>query len=380
MYDLADYGAMLAHRARTEAYTKAIERAVKPGLVVAEIGCGPGLFSLLACRAGARRVYAIESSESVAFARELVAANGCRDRVEVLHGSSRSLNLPERVDVIISDIRGILPFLGDGIASIEDARKRFLAPGGVMIPGRDVLCAALVSVPEYYASLVSPWGVSREGVCLSPMIERALNSTYAVAFDTEKLVSGAIEWCELDYCAGAKARSAATVGLRAKRDAVAHGVCLWFRTILFEDIGYSTAPGQPDNVYGQLFLPWREPVELKTGQEVTVDLYADLVAGTYVWRWGSRFGAADGQPHRMFSQSALESAAFSPEGLRRRSVGFVPKLSEYAAAEAWVMQSMNGERSVGEIATEAAQRFPSVFRNPQEAFQVVSRLADKFAL
>jgi PRMT5 arginine-N-methyltransferase/ribosomal protein L11 methyltransferase PrmA len=380
MYDLADYGAMLAHRARTDAYAKAIARAVKPGDVVVEIGCGPALFSLLACRAGAKRVYAIESNESVAFARELVAANSCSAQVDILHGSSTQLSLPERANVILSDIRGTLPLVAGCVDSIEDARTRLLAPGGVMIPDRDVLCAALASVPEYYASLLAPWEDSGNGVRLSPMIERVLNCTYAVAFEAEKLMSNAVEWCELDYRAGARARAAATVRLQAARDGVAHGVCLWFRTTLFEDIGYSTAPGQPDNVYGQLFLPWREPVELTAGEEVTVDLHADLVGGNYIWRWESRFAPGNGQPGRVFTQSTLESAAFSAEGLRRRSAGFVPKLSESAAAECWVMQSMNGERSVQEIAAEAAQRFPAVFRNSQEAFQAVSRLADKFAL
>src|SRR5437899_7965145 len=175
MYDLADYGAMLAHHARTDAYAKAIARAVKPGDVVVEIGCGPGLFSLLACRAGARRVYAIESSDSVAFARELVAANGCNGQIEILRGSSRQLNLPERANVIVSDIRGTLPLLAGSVDSIEDARTRFLATGGVMIPGRDILCAALASVPEYYAGLLSPWEESGNGIRLSPMIERVLN-------------------------------------------------------------------------------------------------------------------------------------------------------------------------------------------------------------
>jgi protein arginine N-methyltransferase 1 len=109
MYELDDYGAMIADRVRTNAYAGAIMRAVKPGDVVLEIGCGPGLFSLLACRAGAKRVYAMESNASVAFARELVVANGYAERIEILHGSSRQLDLPERANVILSDIRGVLP-------------------------------------------------------------------------------------------------------------------------------------------------------------------------------------------------------------------------------------------------------------------------------
>jgi len=61
MYSLFDYGEMLADHRRCSAYSKAISASVHSGDAVLEIGCGPGLFSLLACRAGARWVYAIDS-------------------------------------------------------------------------------------------------------------------------------------------------------------------------------------------------------------------------------------------------------------------------------------------------------------------------------
>jgi len=76
MYSLSDYGAMIADASRVEAYSKAIAKAVQPGDSVLEIGCGPGAFALLACQAGARKVYAIDSDEIVHFARDLAIANG----------------------------------------------------------------------------------------------------------------------------------------------------------------------------------------------------------------------------------------------------------------------------------------------------------------
>ncbi len=67
MYSLRDYGAMIADVGRFSAYAKAIARAVRSGDTVVDIGCGPGVFSLLACRAGARRVFAIESEDCPAM-------------------------------------------------------------------------------------------------------------------------------------------------------------------------------------------------------------------------------------------------------------------------------------------------------------------------
>lgn len=105
---------MIADVARVNAYAEAIAAAVRPGDLVEDIGCGAGLFSFLACRAGARRVFAIETDECIQSARELAMANGLTDVVEFMQGESLRTELPERVNVVVADIRGVLPLFRDG--------------------------------------------------------------------------------------------------------------------------------------------------------------------------------------------------------------------------------------------------------------------------
>ena len=90
-------------------YSAAIARSVKPNDAVMDLGCGPGVFALLACKAGARRVYAIDTNGVVEFGRQLAAANGFSREIIFMCGDSRQIHLPERVNVIVSDIRGVLP-------------------------------------------------------------------------------------------------------------------------------------------------------------------------------------------------------------------------------------------------------------------------------
>src|SRR6478736_2378284 len=103
-YSLRDFGNMLADAPRFSAYSAAIAKAVRPGDVVLEIGCGPAVFAMLATRAGARRVFAVETDDIVDFARQLAAANNLSDRIEFFQRDSRKLTLPEPANVILSDI------------------------------------------------------------------------------------------------------------------------------------------------------------------------------------------------------------------------------------------------------------------------------------
>ena len=112
MYSLSGYGEMIADRVRIAAYVQALRQAVRPGAVVVDIGTGPGIMAVLACQLGASRVYAIESDEIIQVARAIAAANGCADRIEFIEDLSTKVTLPVRADVIVSDMRGVLPFLG----------------------------------------------------------------------------------------------------------------------------------------------------------------------------------------------------------------------------------------------------------------------------
>lgn len=378
MYSLRDYGEMIADRERFDAYSSAIARAVRHGDVVAEIGCGPGVFSFLACRAGARKVYAIDTEEIVHFARELAVANGFADRMEFIQGDSRNVALPERADVIISDIRGSLPFFAHAIASLEDARQRLLASGGRLIPQRDTLRAALIEADEFYSKLLRPWTKSALDLNLSQAQHLLLNTQYTGGFKPRQLLSQPQSWAVLDYAAGAPPSASADLTFRSTRSGTAHGVCLWFDTVLFEDIGYSSGPCARKNVYGQVFLPWVEPVAVRKGQCVQVRLQANLVGNDYVWCWDTKI-TRDGKGAVGFNQSTFQGANFTPQGLRRRAADFVPSLSEEGQADRWLLQAMDGKTSLQQMAQEAARQFPKIFPRWEDALRRAADLAAQFS-
>jgi predicted nicotinamide N-methyase len=156
-YSLHSYGSMIRDSVRTDAYARALRYCVKPGSIVLDIGTGVGIWALLACQFGARKVYAIEPNDAIYIAREMAAANGYADRIEFIQDMSTQVKPPEQADIVVSDMRGVLPVYEQHLSSIIDVRRRLLAPGGVMIPQRDTLWIAAVEAPDLYKKHTVPW-------------------------------------------------------------------------------------------------------------------------------------------------------------------------------------------------------------------------------
>ncbi|MGW3151952.1 methyltransferase domain-containing protein [Streptomyces sp. NPDC001177] len=126
---------MLGDRLRMTAYRTAITEAVRPGATVLDLGTGTGILARWALEAGAARVYGIDLNEKIlATAAERLAAAGFGDRFHPLPGISFDLDLPEPVDLVISEIMGNLADNENCAAILDDARRRFLRPGGAMLP------------------------------------------------------------------------------------------------------------------------------------------------------------------------------------------------------------------------------------------------------
>lgn len=371
---------MLADPERFPAYCRAIQGAVRPGNTVAEIGCGPGVFAMLACQVGAKRVYAIESEPVIELARQLARANRFDDRIDFFEGDSRKVSLPERVDVLVFDLRGVLPLFQEAVSTIEDARRRFLAPGGLLIPSRDELKAGIVEAQEHYSRLTQPWQ-SKPGLDLSCALAEALNAeSYHTYFKAEQLLTNPQTWFVVNYSTGADALACARVRFRALRDGTGHGICIWFEAHLFGEHGYSTGPGSSkEGISGQMFLPWPEAVSIHKNLELEITLNADLVDGDYVWRWETIIPASGASPARHFRQSTFYGEQLSPASLRRREAGFVPTLSESGQADRWLLHAMDGKASLREIAQSAAQHFPKIFPRWEDALRRAADLAAQFS-
>lgn len=96
---------MLINAPRMAAFRGAIARTVRPGDRVLEAGAGTGVLSMLAARAGAAHVWAVEHNPDLAaLARRAVARNGLADRVTVVDGAAEAFVPPAPIDVVICEM------------------------------------------------------------------------------------------------------------------------------------------------------------------------------------------------------------------------------------------------------------------------------------
>src|SRR4051812_12021176 len=112
---------MLNDRTRTLSFIEAIRETVRPDDIVLDIGTGTGILAATAARAGARHVYAIEAGQIQKVARALFESNGLKDRITLIRGWSTQIELPERADVLISEVIGHEPLAEDVLETTADA-------------------------------------------------------------------------------------------------------------------------------------------------------------------------------------------------------------------------------------------------------------------
>src|SRR5215510_3803422 len=238
-YGIHSYSRMIRDKVRTCAYYEALRARVTPSSVVLDIGTGIGILAFMSCQLGARKVYAVDPNEAIQLAAEIAATNGYSDRIQFIADFSTRIELPEPVDIIVTEMHGILPMFEKNIVSIIDARRRLLSPGGTIIPQRESLWAVPVEAPETFDEVALPWSAHPYGLNLQPAMRVAANSWFKSTVAPQGMVAEPKCWATLDYHTLESENVAGQASWTATRAADGHGIAVWFDTILADGIGFS---------------------------------------------------------------------------------------------------------------------------------------------
>lgn len=265
------YG-ILRDDVRNYAYAQALRAHVKPGMIVLEIGAGSGLLAMLAARAGAKHVYACEMEPLLAHvAWENVQRNGLGGRVTILAKHSGDIvmgeDMPQRADLLVSEIVDNALLGEDLLASVEDARTRLLAEGGTMLPDAGSLRGLLIEMPD-----VAPFPVKEAMDLDVSAIDRytPVKVGYTGTPETEdEGLTRTEDLLRFDLARGIVPPPTVEVTLRGQRDGMAYGCLTWIRLDFAGAGTLEVKPGEPSS-WAPVLHAFAKPVRVRKGMPVRI--------------------------------------------------------------------------------------------------------------
>ncbi len=276
---------MIEDSVRTESYRKAIMETVRYGDVVLDLGTGLGVLAFFACKAGARKVYAIEKEPRLTLlAHQICQANGFQNKVLFIKNLSTKVNLPEKVDVIVTEILGTFALDEKILPFIIDARERFLKPGGAIIPTGCELFLAAVESEKHYKD-VEFWDTAMYGIDFSPARQEAAKTPYATIIKEEECLSAPVSLRRFNFYKADESLVDETISFVINRHGILHGWGGWFEAQLSGDVKISTSPTSPDTHWQNIFFPTVAPMRVSPGDIVKLHIWAETREMAMVWKW-----------------------------------------------------------------------------------------------
>ncbi|KAK4771680.1 hypothetical protein SAY87_032212 [Trapa incisa] len=293
---------MLSDKVRMEAYSQAIlgNTSLFSGAVVMDVGCGTGILSLFAARAGASKVIGVEASGKMAAVATQIAKdnhlwfndkpNGSDNQrggiIEIFHGMVEELDgspqlHPHSVDILLSEWMGYCLLYESMLSSVLYARDRWLKPGGAILPDTATIFAAgfgrgatsLQFWDNIYGFDMSSIGNELvEDAARNPIVDVISESdlvTDPVTLQTFDIISMKHE--EVDFTASVELEPSSSLG--ANESAIkCYGVVLWFETGFTSRVCretpavLSTSPYTPKTHWAQTILTFQEPITMLPGK------------------------------------------------------------------------------------------------------------------
>lgn len=268
---------MLEDEPRTLAYKNAIEAYnVVKDKVVLDVGAGTGILSLFCMNAGAKRVYAVEASNLAITLQNVIKKNKAENVIKVIHGRIEEVNVPEEVDVIVSEWMGFYLLHESMLDSVIFARDKYLKkdPCGIMLPSHATLYAAPCSLETRWIDKSKFWN-NVYGFDMSPFGTEAINrerkgrgKPEILSLNPTEILSEPEIYADFDLLTIAQNELNSLYKknfVSINQNGKFHGIALWF------DCKF-VAPNSPTGVQPEVTLstsPWSKPTHWKQTVIVT---------------------------------------------------------------------------------------------------------------
>ena len=292
MFTVDDFRRMFVDPIRHPAMVSALEESMTPGATVLDLGSGPAMYGFHALRLGASHVYAIEPhAAAIALGEQLAFQNHLQDRITFYPSMSFDVELPEKADVLVADLRDSVPFFGRNLDSIVDAKARLLKPNAIIIPRSDRgLMAPITSTS--LRNRFSSWADNTAGIDTLPAAELIANQYHFDHLASDQIRAEPVSYGTINY--GIDQDGSTPVGWSGVVDIASDGIVdalgLWFESDLTPRVKLRSGPGGA-RIYRTKQLPIFPAVAVRRGDRFEFSVRADFTGSAYRWFWqGARVG------------------------------------------------------------------------------------------
>uniref|UniRef100_A0A336MBG4 type I protein arginine methyltransferase n=1 Tax=Culicoides sonorensis TaxID=179676 RepID=A0A336MBG4_CULSO len=275
---------MLSDSVRTNSYREAImnNKNLFENKIVLDVGCGTGILSIFASKAGAKEVYAIDQSEIIYHAMDIAESNDIKN-IKFIKGRLEDIVLPvEKVDVIISEWMGYFLMFEGMLDSVIYARKNYLNPDGMLLPNRCNISIVGYGDVERHNNFVNFWNNVYD-FKMECMQTECLKEVSVETCKSEFILTDSVVVCDLDLM---------TVDLdysnfeykftmKTTKDGSLTSFVGYFDTFfeLQAPVMFSTSPSAKSTHWRQVVFYFKNPIPVKQG---------DKIEGTFVCRRGRK--------------------------------------------------------------------------------------------
>lgn len=372
---LGEHYSYLRDLRKLKAYERALTNQLRGSYkVVLDLGTGTGLLGVLAARAGAARVYAVDSGRIIGPAAEVARRSGLTDRIIHVRCRSDELDLPEAVDLAVCDQIGGFVYDAGVLEYFSDVRRRLLAPDGVLLPAgfRMFLAPAECSTVREQIDL---WGSRPAGFDFGVFRELAINTEHRVNDDEVEILAAPVEVARIpsDHIESIKGEGETDVVVGGRCD----GLVGFFEADMGGGVTLTNRPGDPERMHRWCnFYPISSAVPVTAGQHVHVDIDVRPLLPAVTWRVTIR--SSDGEVLTNERHSTLLGEFVGADDLRR-GAGSVIRATPVGDAVAHALRLADGSRSTDQVIREVRTIVSGFPRSPAVE-QTVRDVIERFSV
>jgi protein arginine N-methyltransferase 1 len=290
--NLFEHEKMLADVVRVTSYRRAIQRYIKPGEVVVDLGTGTGILSFFAAQQKPDKIYAIDHSNFIEVARKIAEYNQI-DKVHFVKTNSRNFMAKEKVDVILHEQIGDHLFDENMIENVLDLKHRMLKKSGRILPGKFAIFLEPVSLKDNYR-VPFLWENKFDGIDFGFLRRLDDINTYKLAdYTMDWLKPSALNFflCEPKAVLSFDLNKlkdqddlpkATKITKKVATPGEMNGLCFYFMVIFDDEIYFDTSPVHPNTHWGnRLFRVERK--HFGVGDEISYSFNMGDIVDVRTW-------------------------------------------------------------------------------------------------